>query len=67
MAKKILTFLRYFFFLTFTYVGSVYYIVAVSSVAVKKAVVADEESDDKGQLKRKARPSRKSATGNKIV
>ena len=42
------------------------YIVTVSSVAVKKAVVVDEESDDEGQLRRKARPSRKSATGNKI-
>ena len=49
--------------LTFTHI---YFFLAVSSVAVKKAVVVDEESDDEGQLRRKARPSRKSATGNKI-
>ena len=62
MGKKIFTVLPSKLF----NVHPLYYIVAVSSVAVKKAGAVDEESDDEGQLRRKARPSRKSATGNKI-
>ena len=38
-------------------------IFTVSSLPVKRGKVLDAESDEEDQLKRKARPSRKSITG----